>query len=49
MERMRRCASTVKPPIDTSAISSIPRTRAASEMVSGFNGFDAATEAGVLI
>ena len=48
IERMRRCASTVKPPIETSAMRSMPRTRAASEMVSGFNGFDAATDAGVI-
>jgi len=43
MERMRRYASTVKPPMETSAISSMPRTRATNEMVSGFRGFDAAT------
>ena len=49
IERIRRCASTVKPPIETRAIKSMPRTSAASEMVSGFNGLDAATEAGVLI
>ena len=48
IERMRRCASTVKPPIDTSAMRSIPRTSAASEIVSGLSGFDAATDAGRL-
>ena len=47
MERMRRCASTVKPPIETRAMSSIPRTRATSEIVSGLIGFDWATDAGV--
>ncbi len=49
MERMRRCASTVKPPIETRAMSSIPRTSATSEIVSGLIGFDCATDAGVSI
>ncbi|MGO9582634.1 MAG: hypothetical protein ACLP36_07470 [Acidimicrobiales bacterium] len=47
MARRRRCASTVKPPTETSAMRSIPSTRAASEMVSGLSGFDWAIEAGV--
>ena len=47
IERMRRCASTVKPPTETSAMSSMPSTSAASEIVSGLSGFDCATEAGV--
>ena len=33
--RRRRCASTVKPPIDTSAIKSMPTVATASTMVSG--------------
>ncbi len=47
IERSRRCASTVKPPTETSAMSSMPRTSAAREIVSGLSGFDCATEAGV--
>ncbi len=49
IERIRRCARTVKPPIDTNAINSMPRTNAAREIVSGFSGLDWATEAGELI
>ena len=35
MARRRRCASTVKPPTDTSAISNMPTVANASTMVSG--------------
>ena len=34
-ERIRRCASTVKPPIDTRAIRSMPTVANASTMVAG--------------
>ncbi len=47
IERSRRCASTVKPPTATRAISNMPSTSAASEIVSGLSGFDCATVAGV--
>ncbi len=47
IERSRRWASTVNPPTETSAISSMPRASATSEIVSGLIGFDCATEAGV--
>ena len=45
--RIRRCASTVKPPIDTSAISSMPTVASASTMVAGSIGLLLATVAGV--
>ena len=47
--RSRRCASTVKPPTDTSAISSMPTVANASTMVSGLSRLllAAAVEAGV--
>ena len=38
MARKRRCASTVKPPTDTSAISNMPTVANASTMVSGLIG-----------
>ena len=45
-ERMRRWASTVKPPIDTRAISSMPSVASASTMVDGLMTLLLATEAG---
>ena len=37
-ERSRRCASTVKPPTATRAMSSMPTVASASTMVSGLSG-----------
>ncbi len=37
-ERSRRCASTVKPPTATRAMSSMPTVASASTMVSGLRG-----------
>ena len=47
IERSRRCASTVNPPAPTIAMSSMPSTIAASEIVSGLNTAFAATVCGV--
>ena len=44
-ERSRRCASTVKPPTATKAISSMPTVASASTMVSGLSGLLAAEDA----
>ena len=44
-ERSRRCASTVKPPMATRAIRSMPIVASPSTMVSGLNGLLAAAEA----
>ena len=41
-ERSRRCATTVKPPTATRAMSSMPTVASASTMVSGLSGLLAA-------
>ena len=46
-ERSRRCASTVKPPIPTRAMSSMPMVARASTMVSGLSTLPDDAECGV--
>ncbi len=47
-DRMRRCASTVKPPIDTRAMSSMPTVARASTMVDGLMPLVVIDPAGVM-
>jgi hypothetical protein len=47
MARSRRCASTVNPPTDTSAMRSMPRVASVSTIVSGLSAFPWDDEPGV--